>query len=350
MSHPCCGALQAHAGLADRDPSARPADDGDLAATTADPRRLGRLRCGDEGLRPSARHAEAEAFSARVFDIQEWLADHVDRLPDVEPLDLRVAVQDPCHLRHVQRVHLATRTVLAPFVRELVELDDDGLCCGAGGAYSVLEPELAGQIRDRKVAAIDRTAPTWSPAPTPAVRCTLAGAGDRDRAVRSCLVRLAPFGAPPRALVRLIPAVVAVPVGSPSSGVGPRRPDGGGGPGRRPVPTSPCYEMHGRPAESCCRRAQRSEPDPRRVEPCSTRSSRIHGVTGRSTPPPAAAPTGPTAREQTFVGSAAESSRCASGRAAAATSLARLVLGVRSGLASLHRVGRDRLRFATPGG
>ena len=39
---------------------------------------------------------------------------------------------------------------------EVVELDDDGLCCGAGGAYSVIEPELAGQIRDRKLEAIDR--------------------------------------------------------------------------------------------------------------------------------------------------------------------------------------------------
>jgi glycolate oxidase iron-sulfur subunit len=101
----------------------------------------------------------ARDFSARVFDIQEFLADHVDRLPTVEPLDLRVAVQDPCHLRHVQRVHEATRTVLRPFVRELVELDDDGLCCGAGGAYAVLQPDLAGQIRDRKVAAIGRVAP-----------------------------------------------------------------------------------------------------------------------------------------------------------------------------------------------
>jgi glycolate oxidase iron-sulfur subunit len=102
---------------------------------------------------------EAEAFSARVTDIQEFLADHVDALPSVEPLDLRVAIQDPCHLRHVQRVHEATRTVLAPFVRELVELDDAGLCCGAGGAYSMFQPELAGEIRDRKVAAIDRAAP-----------------------------------------------------------------------------------------------------------------------------------------------------------------------------------------------
>jgi glycolate oxidase iron-sulfur subunit len=70
-----------------------------------------------------------------------------------------VAIQDPCHLRHVQRVHEATRTVLTPFVRELVELDDAGLCCGAGGAYSMFQPELAGEIRDRKVAAIDRAAP-----------------------------------------------------------------------------------------------------------------------------------------------------------------------------------------------
>ena len=38
----------------------------------------------------------------------------------------------------------------------VVEIDDDGLCCGAGGAYSALQPELAAQIRDRKLEAIDR--------------------------------------------------------------------------------------------------------------------------------------------------------------------------------------------------
>jgi glycolate oxidase iron-sulfur subunit len=42
-------------------------------------------------------------------------------------------------------------------VADLTELDDDGLCCGAGGAYSALEPDLAGAMRDRKIAAIDRT-------------------------------------------------------------------------------------------------------------------------------------------------------------------------------------------------
>jgi glycolate oxidase iron-sulfur subunit len=56
----------------------------------------------------------------------------------------------------VQRVHEATRTVLEPYVAELVELDDEGLCCGAGGVYSMLEPQLASDIRARKLAAIER--------------------------------------------------------------------------------------------------------------------------------------------------------------------------------------------------
>ena len=64
-------------------------------------------------------------------------------------------VQDPCHLRHVQRVDGTVRTLLN-HVADVVELDDDGLCCGAGGAYSALQPELAADIRERKVASIDR--------------------------------------------------------------------------------------------------------------------------------------------------------------------------------------------------
>jgi glycolate oxidase iron-sulfur subunit len=55
----------------------------------------------------------------------------------------------------VQGAHLPVRTVVGRFAR-LVELDDDGLCCGAGGAYSALEPELASRIRGRKLEAIDR--------------------------------------------------------------------------------------------------------------------------------------------------------------------------------------------------
>ncbi len=153
---PCCGALHAHAGLTDTTRSLAAAMMRDL-----DPDRpilVDSAGCGaamkDYGHLVGTE--QARAFSARVVDISEFLARHTDRLPPAPALDLRVAVQDPCHLRHVQRAHMATRTVLAPYVRELVELDDDGLCCGAGGAYSLLEPTLAADIRSRKLSAIGR--------------------------------------------------------------------------------------------------------------------------------------------------------------------------------------------------
>jgi glycolate oxidase iron-sulfur subunit len=85
-------------------------------------------------------------------------------------------VQDPCHLRHVQKAHDHVRTVLRPFV-EVVELDDEGLCCGAGGAYAAQHPELAGAIRDRKVAAILRSGAAVVASANPGCAMHLAAAG-----------------------------------------------------------------------------------------------------------------------------------------------------------------------------
>ena len=120
---------------------------------------------------------EAREVAGRGFDVAEWLVAHMDRLPSAEPLQKRVAIQDPCHLRHVQRLHQATRTLLRPYVAELVELDDDGLCCGAGGAYSLLQADLAGQIRDRKVSAIERAQPDLVASANPGCSMHLANVG-----------------------------------------------------------------------------------------------------------------------------------------------------------------------------
>ncbi len=174
----CCGALHVHSGLAGR---ARELAGDVIAALAQDDRPIlvDSAGCG-AALKDYGRlvgGAEADAFSARVFDVQEWLATRLDALPTVEPLALRVAIQDPCHLRHVQRVHLATRTALAPFVAEIVELDDEGLCCGAGGAYSVLEPELASAIRERKLGAIERARPDVVVSANPGCSLHLNGAG-----------------------------------------------------------------------------------------------------------------------------------------------------------------------------
>jgi glycolate oxidase iron-sulfur subunit len=174
---PCCGALHAHAGLG---AAARSMAAQVIAALPGDaPILVDSAGCG--AAMKEYGHllgtSEAEAFSRRVSDVHEWLAGRMDRLPATAILPQRVAVQDPCHLRHVQRVHGAVRTVLAPVVAELVELDDEGLCCGAGGAYSVLEPELAGRIRDRKLAAIERAAPDLVASANPGCSLHLGAAG-----------------------------------------------------------------------------------------------------------------------------------------------------------------------------
>jgi glycolate oxidase iron-sulfur subunit len=151
----CCGALHAHAGL--HDAAAHHAVDviasmpGDApivvnsAGCGAALKEYGRL-LGTDG---------AERFASRVVDVHEWIAARLDELPGLRRRAGSVIVQDPCHLRHVQRSHLPVRRVLGRFA-DVVELDDDGLCCGAGGAYSALEPELADLIRERKLASIDR--------------------------------------------------------------------------------------------------------------------------------------------------------------------------------------------------
>lgn len=177
---PCCGALHGHSGLA--------VDARNLAHAV-----ISSLGCGRPVLVDAAGCGaalkdygellgtpEAEAFSAQVYDVQEWLALHADRLPPASSLvDERVALQDACHLRHVQRVHEATRTVLRPYVRELVELDDNGMCCGAGGAFSLLEPELAADVRERKLGAIYRAAPTVIASANPGCALHLEAVGMR---------------------------------------------------------------------------------------------------------------------------------------------------------------------------
>ena len=153
----CCGALHAHAGLGD---DARALADRTMRSMPGDaPVLVNSAGCGaamkDYGHLLGT--AEAVEFSARVLDVHQWLAARLDRLPAPVRRVGPVIVQDPCHLRHVQRAHEPVRAVLG-HVAEVVELDDEGLCCGAGGAYSALQPELATEVRDRKVASVARAA------------------------------------------------------------------------------------------------------------------------------------------------------------------------------------------------
>jgi glycolate oxidase iron-sulfur subunit len=176
----CCGALHLHAGLVEQ--ARVQASRVMTAFPGAAPVLVDSAGCGaalkDYGHLLGT--PEAEAFAARVHDVHEWLADRLPTLPAPEPgqrFAARVAVQDPCHLRHVQRAHQAVRTVLGPYVADLVEIDDDGLCCGAGGAYAAQHPALAGKIRKQKVAAIAATGATVVASANPGCAMHLGAAG-----------------------------------------------------------------------------------------------------------------------------------------------------------------------------
>jgi glycolate oxidase iron-sulfur subunit len=179
----CCGALHGHAGLhAD---AARLARRVMTAFPGTGPILVDSAGCG-AALKDYGRLLGTEAargFSSRVFDVHEWLADHRDRLP--RPLTnpaggrqrrLRIAVQDPCHLRHVQHAEKAVRTVLEAY-GDLVELDDEGRCCGAGGAFSALQPDLAGRIRTQKVAVVTAAGADVVASANPGCGLWLAAAG-----------------------------------------------------------------------------------------------------------------------------------------------------------------------------
>ena len=178
----CCGALHEHAGLRDRAIGrARHVID---ALPPDIPVLVDAAGCGAalKGYGELVGTEEAHRFAARVHDVHEWLAsDPVrrDRLVGLAgPSGERpvVVVQDPCHLRHVQRVDEAVHEVLEPFASTR-RLDDHGLCCGAGGAFAMVQPELASGARDRKLAALHRAGDHPVVSANPGCAMHLAAAG-----------------------------------------------------------------------------------------------------------------------------------------------------------------------------
>jgi glycolate oxidase iron-sulfur subunit len=173
----CCGALHVHAGLV------RPAQAlarAVMASMPGDaPVVVDSAGCGaalkDYGHLVGT--PEAAQFAARVRDINEWLAERAAFLPEPRRRPAwAVAVQDPCHLRHVQRAAAPVRTLLAPYY-DLVELDDEGLCCGAGGAYATFHGEMAAAIRELKLESVARSGAKVVASANPGCALHLRGAG-----------------------------------------------------------------------------------------------------------------------------------------------------------------------------
>jgi glycolate dehydrogenase iron-sulfur subunit len=102
----------------------------------------------------------ARAFSARVRDVNELLIELGAPRATRQPLNLRVAYHDACHLAHAQGVRQEPRDLLnqIPGI-ELLPFDEQDLCCGSAGIYNLVQPTPARQLGERKVKNIAAVSP-----------------------------------------------------------------------------------------------------------------------------------------------------------------------------------------------
>jgi glycolate oxidase iron-sulfur subunit len=71
----------------------------------------------------------------------------------------KIAFHSPCTLQHGQQIRGKVEALLTRVGYELVPVRDAHLCCGSAGAYSLLQPAIAGELRARKLAALEEGAP-----------------------------------------------------------------------------------------------------------------------------------------------------------------------------------------------
>ncbi|MRW83572.1 glycolate oxidase subunit GlcF [Pseudoduganella sp. FT26W] len=69
----------------------------------------------------------------------------------------RVAYHPPCTLQHGQQIRGKVEGVLRAAGIDVVLCADSHLCCGSAGSYSLLQPELSLQLRDRKLVNLENT-------------------------------------------------------------------------------------------------------------------------------------------------------------------------------------------------
>jgi glycolate oxidase iron-sulfur subunit len=102
---------------------------------------------------------KAARVSALTKDISEVLVANGDALRALIPhrpsrILRKVAFHPPCTLQHGLKIRGEIEALLLSLGVDLVPVRDAHLCCGSAGTYSVLHPELAGRLRDDKIAAL----------------------------------------------------------------------------------------------------------------------------------------------------------------------------------------------------
>ena len=98
---------------------------------------------------------KANKISDLTVDPIELLEKNADQLKPAENAPRRIAFQTPCTLQHAQKLNGRVDRLLAQIGFELTPVPNSHICCGSAGTYSVLQPELATELRDQKLASLN---------------------------------------------------------------------------------------------------------------------------------------------------------------------------------------------------
>jgi glycolate oxidase iron-sulfur subunit len=158
----CCGALTHHMGKHDPAMAAARAAIGgwsrEIEGEGLDAILINTSGCGttvkDYGFmfrtEPEPERRRAEQVSALAADISEYLA-RIGYAPTRAAPGLTVAYHSACSLQHGQRVTAEPKALLRQAGFTIVEPADAHLCCGSAGTYNIVQPEIAGRLRARKL-------------------------------------------------------------------------------------------------------------------------------------------------------------------------------------------------------
>ncbi|QNA87954.1 glycolate oxidase subunit GlcF [Massilia sp. Dwa41.01b] len=103
--------------------------------------------------------AKAARIALLTRDLSEILPEFEEQLAERlrGKLRKRVAFHPPCTLQHGQQIRGKVEGLLRAAGVDVVLCADSHLCCGSAGTYSVLHPEIADELRMRKLANLDAT-------------------------------------------------------------------------------------------------------------------------------------------------------------------------------------------------
>ena len=163
----CCGALTHHMGKTDLSHSSAAANirawRKEMDGEGLDAIVINTSGCGttvkDYGhmFRNEALAEDAAKVSEIAMDISELLT-KLD-IPALPEQDMTVAYHAACSLQHGQQVKTAPKDVLKKLGFKIVEPADPHLCCGSAGTYNLLQPEISGQLKARKVKTLEAKSP-----------------------------------------------------------------------------------------------------------------------------------------------------------------------------------------------